>query len=115
MLIKIAATSREKIGVRVRGTDDAGEPVNPTTDTVEFAFTSGREIEPDSGDWVSGSWATFQPARTVPPIYRATCLVGPGGNIELAAGRYWIWVRITDNPEVPVLSAGELQVGEVGI
>lgn len=37
-------------------------------------------------------------------------LVGPGGDVQLAAGVYdWI-VRLTDSPEVPVRNAGNLKV-----
>ena len=32
--------------------------------------------------------------------------MGPGGEVTLAAGIWRIWVRVTDNPEVPVLRAG---------
>lgn len=114
MLIQIAVSSLEKIRVRIESSNDQGQPVNPTTDTVQFAFTADRMTEPQSGDWVLGSWSTWAPGGTIKPVYRAVCLVGPGGAKTLTAGRYWIWVRVTDNPEIPVLSAGELQVGEVG-
>ena len=70
--------------------------VNPTSDTVSFAFmnTTGA---PTVSDWVSGSWDN---TITSSP-YRAKCLIGTGGKV-LATGSYIIWVKVTDSPEIPV-------------
>ena len=78
----------------------AGQRIDPTADSVFMAFKTDGEY-PDSGDFVVGSWETN--ATTIPPTYTALCLVGPGGTIELTAGSYQVFVKITDNPEVPVL------------
>jgi hypothetical protein len=80
----------------------------PTGDTVQFAFTTGG-ADPQAGDWKTASWATN--ITGLPNgVYIAQCLVGPGGAVQLAAGTYQIWVKITDNPEVPVLKGGTLQI-----
>lgn len=39
----------------------------------------------------------------------AKTLVGPGV-LPLAPGNYKVWVKVTDNPEVPVLAAGTITV-----
>lgn len=71
---------------------------NPTSDTVEFAFTPQTYPATAPAQWVAGSWA----AGSVPPWW-AQCLVGPGeGGTPLAAGTWLVWVRVTDSPEQPV-------------
>lgn len=79
--------------------------VNPTSDQVQFAFVVSGDPAP--GDWHSGSWETIPPGT-----YLAQCLVGPGtGGVPLSAGAtYEIWVKITDNPEVPVRQVGLLKI-----
>lgn len=85
----------------------AGEPYNPTTDVVEFAFTT---IGARPATWYTGSWDGTEP---IPGsnAYRAQVLVGPGSpGPTLTPGRYTVWLRITDTPEQPVLSVGQLVV-----
>ncbi|MER8030728.1 hypothetical protein ABTZ78_17415 [Streptomyces bauhiniae] len=98
--------SREYVGAEITATVQ-GQPYNPTSDPVEFAFTAiGRR--PDT--WHQGGWDGDQPlpgTRT----YRAQLLVGPASTgPTLTAGRYTVWVRITDNPEQPVIAVGQLTV-----
>jgi hypothetical protein len=79
---------------------------NPTNDKVEFAFTDeGGPV--DDTSWYNGSWETHGSAH---PKYFALCLVGPSGTVTLSPGSYEIWVKITDNPEIPVEYAGILEV-----
>ncbi|MDX3245843.1 hypothetical protein [Streptomyces sp. ME18-1-4] len=106
-MITQSALSREYVAVAITATV-AGTPVNPTGDVVEFAFTMGT-AQPATGDWKTGSWDGTQP-RTPGNAYIAHCLVGPGGTVELAAGRYTMWVRITDNPEIPVIPFGLIHI-----
>lgn len=79
---------------------------NPTTDVVAMAFTTSGEPQP--GDWKSATWDTTTALGA--NQYLAQCLVGPGGTVQLAAGQYSIWVKVTDNPEVPILPAGTLGI-----
>jgi hypothetical protein len=82
-----------------------GDPIDPTSDLVEMAFTA-VSVDPDSGDWHTGSW-TDAPGGT----FLAQCLVGPGsGGVALGRGIYDWWVRITDNPTIPVVNVGQLQI-----
>lgn len=86
----------------------AGLPYNPTSDTVQFAFMPTPTQVPQSGDWQTGAWDT-DTANVLYP-YTAKCLVGPSGTINLGIGTYIIYVKITDNPEIPVLIAGQLAI-----
>lgn len=79
---------------------------NPTTDTVMMAFTTGTDPQP--GDWKTAAWDTSAPLGS--NQFLAQCLVGPGGTVQLAAGQYAIWVKVTDNPEIPILPAGQLGI-----
>lgn len=84
-----------------------GQPYDPTADVVEFAFTA---IGARPATWYTGGWDGSAP---IPGsnAYRAQVLVGPGSNgPTLAAGKYAVWLRITDNPEQPVLPVGQLVV-----
>jgi hypothetical protein len=106
-VITQSALSLEFVAVAVTA-KAAGTPVNPTSDTVEFAFTAVT-AKPASGDWKTGSWDGTQP-QTPGNAYIAHCLVGPGGTVALPTGRYTMWVRITDSPEVPVIPFGLLHI-----
>lgn len=86
----------------------AGTSYNPTGDVVQFAFMAQATQVPAPSDWVSGSWETV-PTNLLYP-YSARCLVGPSGTTNPGIGTYVVYVKITDNPEIPVLIAGQLQV-----
>jgi len=104
MAMRQSALSLQYVGCYVTPTDRPG--YDPTADTVQFAFTAQGAV-PAVGDWKTGSWETV----TGPPTqYKAKCLVGPGGTIELAKGVYEVWVKITDNPEQPVLTVDTLTI-----
>jgi hypothetical protein len=108
----VSDLSTEFVKVRVDANVDGDPLYNPTGDSVAFAFVA-RDAEPTSGDFVQGSWETqsnVTPNNTT-YIYKARCLVGPaGGFITLAQGNYDVYVKITDNPEVPVKFVGILEV-----
>ena len=84
-----------------------GTAYNPTPDTVQFAFVDNVGSVPTSGQWVNGTWATFLNYNYP---YMAQCLVGPGGATAPTTGTYVVWMKITDNPEIPVIIAGQLQI-----
>ena len=85
-----------------------GAAYNPTADTVQFAFMSNPVQQPGVSDWVSGSWETV--ATNVLYPYNARCLVGPTGSTVLTLGTYVMYVKITDSPEIPVETAGQLTI-----
>jgi hypothetical protein len=84
-----------------------GTAYNPTADVVQFAFVDTVGGVPSSGMWVAGTWVTV-PNYTYP--YAAQCLVGPGGSTAPTTGTYTVWMQVTDNPEIPVVIAGQLQI-----
>jgi hypothetical protein len=86
----------------------SGIPYNPTSDAVVFAFMPTPTQVPQNTDWVTGSWDTDTTQVIYP--YSAKCLVGPAGTITLGIGTYVIYTKVTDNPEIPVLITGQLQI-----
>lgn len=88
----------------------SGLPVNPTADVVQFAFMPNpANANPSSGDWHTGTWYTTGTGGVT--AYWAQILVGPGAaGIALAVGLYNVWVKITDNPQVPVRLVDTLQI-----
>ena len=86
----------------------SGIPYNPTSDSVAFAFAPTPTYVPQVSDWVIGSWDTDTTSALYP--YSAKCLVGPAGTITLGIGTWIIYAKVTDNPEIPVLICGQLQI-----
>jgi hypothetical protein len=105
--ISLSQLSTQYIIVPVSATV-AGISYNPTSDIVQFAFMPTATQVPQSGDWVTGVWETESSNILYP--YLALCLVGPAGTINPGIGTYVVYIRIQDNPEVPVLIAGQIQV-----
>lgn len=105
--IGINHLSTQYILIPVTATQN-GSPYNPTSDTVQFAFAPTPTYVPQSGDWKSGSWQTDTSNVLYP--YSARCLVGPAGTVTLGIGTYIIYLKIADNPEIPVLVVGQLQI-----
>jgi len=106
--VNISRLSTQYIIVPVQSTK-AGEPYNPTGDTVQFAFVLNAGAVPTTMNWINGSWDVL-PNYNYP--YAAKCLVGPGigAATALTTGTYSIWLQIFDNPETPVMIAGTLQI-----
>lgn len=103
---RIDRSSREYVQAAVQATVQ-GQPYNPTGDVVEFAFTtvSGRP-----STWYAGGWDGTSPISGS-AAYRAQVLVGPGSSgPTLTPGQYTVFIRITDNPEQPVIPIGQLAV-----
>ena len=92
------ALSTDEVSVTVSASQ------NPTADLVQLAFPVAG-VKPVGGDWLDAVWVT----DGLP--YVAEVLVGPdAGTIDLAPGRYDIWVKITAPPSVPVFKAGTLVI-----
>jgi hypothetical protein len=75
---------------------------NPTADVVEFAFVNGSAYP---STWYAGSWS-----QNLQGQYVAQCLIGPGGTTTLTPGIWTVWVQITDDPEIPVRTAGTVTI-----
>ena len=93
----VSTLSKKFVEVPVRPKDSAA---NPTSDVVALAFIEGPG-KPAGGDFVTGVWRTGSSGT-----FYAGALIGPGSTKVLTPGRYSIWVKFTDNPEVPVDPAG---------
>lgn len=92
--------------IQIPITVEAPEPYDPVNDAVAFAFPPLTYPPTTPTTWYTGSWSTFPG-----PQYRAQCLVGPSnGGVLLAVGSYSIVVKISDDPELPVLYASELEI-----
>lgn len=96
--LQISSLTKEYVKTTV--TTSVGAAV--TGDIVEFAFPQ-EFVAPVAGDWDAGAWV----AGT---SYDARILVGPGTSVVLAPGGYDCWVRVTDNPEIPVRKFDTLYV-----
>jgi hypothetical protein len=94
--------SQEYVSASITATV-AGAPYNPTSDLVEFSFpTPGARPTV----WYPGSWDPAPNPRT--NVYTAICLIGPTGTANPPIGTYQVFIRVTDNPEIPILPAGLL-------
>lgn len=88
-----------------------GSAYDPTSDPVAVAFIAvpgyGPVPSPGDSDWHTASWET-----DAGPAYFASILVGPAnGGLVLTQGTvYQAFVKVTDNPAVPVLPGWLLQV-----
>lgn len=78
-----------------------GAPYDPTSDVVEIALPI---INADPTVFKSATWQIVDDEKV------AEILVGPGGDFDLDKGDYDIIIKITDNPEVPILRAGRLSI-----
>lgn len=79
--------------------------INPTGDTVQMAFVAAGTL-PGGGDWNNADWQTPDPGDRT---FTARCMIGPGA-VELAPGIYHVFVKVTDNPETPVIPAGIIRI-----
>ena len=106
--IGMSRLSTQYVFIPVQATK-SGVAYNPTSDSVQFAFMPQATQVPGNTDWVAGSWDTDTSSILFP--YSAKCLVGPsGGVINPGLGTYYMYLKITDNPEIPVLLGGILQI-----
>ena len=102
MTLTLSSLSTDYIQVPVRVN---GSAYDPTSDDVQIAFIAGN-ASPQEPDWNTAAWNT-----PVSSVYQAQVLVGPANDgIALAPGTYTVWVKIVDNPEVPVRAAGYLMI-----
>jgi hypothetical protein len=80
---------------------------SPASDPVAFAFTNANAYPAaEPSQWHAGSWAAYPGGQ-----YWAQVLIGPAnGGIALATGTWQAWLKITDDPEVPVLQPLVLRI-----
>ena len=93
MKLSSQATEYVHTTITIDGATPASSP------PVDFAFlptcaTPDATTQWSPGEWVAGS---------------ARILIGPAG-LPLAPATYSVWVRVVDDPEIPVLPAGILTI-----
>lgn len=106
MALRQSAASTQYVQVQVLAVS-GGEAYDPTGDSVSMAFIpSASPLSPASGQWNTGSWQTDPDGS-----HWAQALVGPAnGGLTLGTGSYVVWIRVTDDPEVPALPGPVLTV-----
>lgn len=89
--------------------------VDPSSATVQFQFVVGglpsrarptEEAEPPTTTgWIDGFWITQQQGPLL-----AAILVGPGGAVTLPPGKYAAWIKVIDDPTIPVKAVDTLSI-----
>ncbi len=105
-MLTISALSSEYVRVSVAAAVN-GTDIDPTGDTVQMAFVPQGAV-PAVSDWKTASWETD--ATVQPPIHYVRAVVGPTGIITLTPGVFDTYVKVVDNPELPVKNAGQMRV-----
>jgi hypothetical protein len=103
-ILDLSVLSTEYVLIPVQALVD-GVATDPTIYPVQFAFTA-IGVDPSGLDWVDAGWQ----GGTTNGLYIAQCLVGPAGTITLTPGLWAIWIKVTSNPEIPVMQPGLLQI-----
>ena len=102
----------EYLRLRVSATVNGNTGYNPTNDVVQFGFVvkgGGNTPSTVPTQWYTGSWETT--TITGQTAYIAKVLVGPGGTFTPSANTtYFVWLKITDNPEIPERQVAQLVV-----
>lgn len=105
--LNLSSLSTVFVQVPVEATVRGRSDYDPTGDPVAMAFMPPA-ANPGTLDWHDGSWQSVASASGA--VFLAQCLVGPADGVVLATGTYRIWLKVTDNPEVPVTDVGILQI-----
>lgn len=98
---RIDSLSLERVQAGVEADAD-GLPYDPTGATLSWAFLADSLSKPTAPDWKAGTWDVTRIGA-----YVAECLVGTGGVIALAAGNWYVWIKIID------ASAGETPAEQI--
>lgn len=89
------------VGAAVAGSDI--DVTNIENDEVFFAFIPEGGGDPQSSDFHAGTWVAPGPP------YEAQILIGPeNGGLNLAVGKYTIYLKVVDFPAVPIINIGTL-------
>jgi hypothetical protein len=112
-MLQVPVSSLEYIKVKV--TRDDGS--NPTSDPCYLAFLPDGE-SPPMGAYVEGAGYYIGSWDTIDGEYFAKTLIGTYETIipenpdipQLTVGFWNVWVKISDNPEIPVRKAGYIEV-----
>lgn len=98
-MIRRSVLSDEYVTARVRGLD-AGAVIDVSSDAVDLAIKLDG-VDPVELDWTEGEWEVDD---TNPAAVRYIARALPSAIFSQAApftaGRYKVWVRVHDSPEV---------------
>jgi hypothetical protein len=70
-------------------------------DALQIAVVDASDRSPAAPDWQTPTLIE-RPTSTTILVW---LLIGPAGGVVLQPGRYRIWVKVTDVPEVPWVSS----------
>ena len=110
-VVQAAASLQYVVSGPVSKTDGA----DLTLDEVEMAFLP-YGTGPSEADWVPASWVPGGPPYQAATLIAGTDVVStlPVETVVLEEGVYAVWVRVTDNPEIPAKVAGRLIMLGIG-
>lgn len=102
--MQLAETSTQYYSTAI--TPSPGVAYDPTADAVSFCFLTDPSLTPQTGQtWTAGRWQPGGGPRT----FVAECLIGPANSgLVLAAGDWYPWMKVGDNPEVPIVRCPEV-------
>lgn len=107
---QLSIASTEYVRAYVRSTV-GGVNADPTLDTVQMGFVAAPPSSSPGAAPTTYFDAIWEPnGPDAQGRWIASCLIGPAGGATLAAGRWWAWLKISDDPETPVLPVGILVV-----
>ena len=104
-MLRVNSQSLEYVKVPVFA-KKAGVAYDPSSDTVKMTFVQSETL-PASPTWYNATWEDTTGG------HMARCLVGPNpGVVQLTADHdpWFVFVQITDSPEIPVIEAGPIEV-----
>lgn len=84
---------------------DTGGVATLSSQPVAFALTAVGYDPDGTTTWRSASWSGEAGTSR-----SAAILIGPGTSHIIAEGKYEVWVKVTDNPESPIVHAGRLTI-----
>ncbi len=99
--VRIPRESIEKLQCRVTA------PTDPTGDTVSFAFAA-EDARPDT--FTAGTWDGTYSGGYATAVTPTVGFTDSGATVELAAGTWIAYVKVTDSPEVPVRKCGSIVI-----
>jgi hypothetical protein len=104
------AISLEYLRCFIGTTDEDGTEVDPTGDMVAMAFVPEGDPVTPLTTFITASWETDDSNPAV-AIHFARLLVGPtpGLYVPVANTTMDVYVRVTDNPEAPVIKSGPIR------
>lgn len=79
--------------------------VDPTDDAVEWSFTAPGS-RPQT--WTAGTWDGAYTGTKATAVSPTIGLTSSGADVELASGAWSVFLKVTDNPEIPVRDCGIL-------